>query len=128
MLAKELQIYKDCIELADVILNIQQHLPRLLRYTIGQRMIDASLNMMHSIILANRRISERAKHCEEVAEGVEELGVCLRLITKRKCVSNKHQARIVELLVKVGRQANGWKNSAKSGMCAENSGNALRTG
>lgn len=109
MLAKDLPIYAQCFELADVAIRASEEMPRFYRYTVGQRMFDKALSLFQHVIAANRYTHRRQEECESIITIVEELGVMYRILERKKVLSLKHRAQIGERLAQIGRQANGWK-------------------
>lgn len=113
MLTKELPIYAKCFELANTVTKISEELPRFYRYTLGQRMMDASLRLFRHVIRANRDVSARIAECEDIVAIIEEIGVMYRILERKKLMSLNLRAALMELIATIGRQANGWKKSVR---------------
>ena len=117
MLARDTKAYKDCQELLQQVVAITQTFPRLTRYTIGQKAIDACIEMLTCIQMANLKGGE-----ERVVWFDEYIVYEERLRTLMICGIDKNVERVnlkriaeyTRLLVSVGKQLAGWRKATRA--------------
>ena len=114
MIASELKIYKDAFALTSYIMDIQPFLPRMYRYTIGQKMANTSLEMFEYIQLANMYKESRAKHLVGFTVKFELLKTLIRLCSEKRLISIKQQADIARRTIIIGKQLTAWRSAATS--------------
>lgn len=95
-------------EMMDIIVNAQDNLPRNIRHTIGQRMINDAYELTTLIIRAFNTRNGKSDIVAEVHSKVESLGVGYRLLSKHRFISRKRQARLLELLSEMTKQSSAW--------------------
>lgn len=111
-----LPIYKSTFELADEIIEIaKSRPPKILRYSLCERMIDTAIDMAELITRANMtQDEERVCVLNEFAIKVASLRAVFVLHRKHAAVPAKRESKILELLESVGKQSTGWKKKARS--------------
>lgn len=114
MIASELKIYRDAFALTSYIVDIQPLLPRMYRYTIGQKLMNTSLEMFEYIQLANMYKESRVKHLAGFTVKFELLKTLIRLCSEKRLISTKQQADIARRTTAIGKQAAAWKNASIS--------------
>lgn len=114
MLAKELPVYKDTFDLLSLLEDYVAIFPKCHRFTIGQKLINVSLELFEYISLANRAVADRAARARYLEGFMIKFGVVetlLRLCNEKRIITVKQTARLATLTEKIGRQITGWKNS-----------------
>lgn len=115
MLSRDLQVYKDSYNLFHVVMDIIAILPRVLKYSLGQRMIDNATRMMEEIDKANCSYynqTARLQHINEARTALRILDLHLRLCYERHAVSHKINAEYAKFSALVGKQLTGWATRA----------------
>ena len=113
MLTSELPIYRDTFELVSLLMDYVGQFPKSHKHTIGQKMVNVSLELFEYLQLANRSADNKAvrvKMLEGFLVKFELLKVLIRLVGEKKVVSTKQLARLITYTDKIGKQATGWKN------------------
>ena len=113
MLTNELPIYRDTFELTSLLIDYVGQFPKMHKHTIGQKMVNVSLELFEYLQLANRSADNRQQRIR-MLEGFlvkfELLKVLIRLTGEKRIVSTKQLARLISFTDRIGRQATGWKN------------------
>lgn len=112
MLSTELQIHRDTYRLASMLIDLHPLFPRIHRFTIGQKMVSAALELFECIHLANTDKAARQRHLAAFITKAELLQVMVRICAEKGCISVRRQAEIALLMNKIGRQATAWKNAS----------------
>lgn len=110
---EKLQIYRDSYNLTGKIYASMPEMERMHRFTIGSKMLDASLDMFKWIILANntRIKDERLKYLDEFISNFEKLRVFLRICSDFKLIKMNTLADLFILTDSISKQTNGWRNA-----------------
>lgn len=111
MIASELKIYKDTFDLVLMVVDIQSDLPRLYKYTLGNRMTDAALGLIPCIQQANMDREGRKRSLTEYIVRLETLKTLIHIAAERRVIPMKRQAELARLTTLTGRQATAWKNA-----------------
>lgn len=112
MLTETLPIYRDTFDLAKIILDYVEKFPKVYKFTIGERLIDASLDLFEYLQLANKAVDDKAKrkrYLENFLIKYETLKVLVRLCNDKKILSIKQFSSLAEKLNSIGKQATAWK-------------------
>lgn len=113
-LVSSTRIYLDARRLMDEVLDITPNFPKSYKHTIGNRLHDLSVDVMHTIVRAYMT-HDRQKRIDllcELQSSYEILRTLLRIAGEREWIKGKgRHAHIVELLDALGRQSTAWKNS-----------------
>lgn len=109
----ELDIYKPAYELVDLAIDYVVNMPRPVKRSVGDRLIDLCMQMMLLILRINciRNVRERVPHLEKLLECKEEIGLVLRLCRDKNYIGIKQHAAALERVISVGKQATAWKKS-----------------
>ena len=84
---------------------------RFYRYTVGERMITLTLDMLELITLANRQ-ADKVDALTALADKNVVLTTLFRSCVNNKVLTPKQYASYAKLLDQIGRQVTGWKNYA----------------
>ena len=115
MLVHELPVYVDTFQLVKAIYELGPKYPQAYRYTLGEPLCKAAIELFVPIQLANRAedSKERIKYLERFFLSYETVKIRLKLSYELKCFSSKQYAILVELMENIGKQVNGWLKSSK---------------
>lgn len=114
MLAETLPIYRDTFDLVSIIADYVEKFPKMYKYTLGEKMLNVSLELFEYLQLANRAIKapdKRTAMLERFLLKFELLKVLIRLCSEKKILSTKQMAKLFELMNNIGKQATAWKNN-----------------
>ncbi len=118
-LVSSTKIYLDARQLFDTILDIVPNFPRAYKFTIGSKMEDLAVDIIHEVAAAyiNRDKAETAKHLTEFQAKFETLKLLIRIVGERKWIKGKGKfAGLIELMDGIGKQSSAWKNTILSKM------------
>ena len=113
-LVSSTKIYLDARQLLDIILDIVPNFPRAYKFTIGPKMEDLAVEIIHDITAAyiNKDKAETAKHLTEFQARFETLKTLIRIAGERKWIMGKGKfATLIELMDGIGKQSSAWKNT-----------------
>lgn len=107
--AEDLPLYKDMYSLTMCLIQQSRHFPRLFKYTLGQRLIDRSIELTNMIRIANMEKDEsRLAVLKNFAVQFGELRLLIRISQESDALHVKPAADIVILVEAILRQLNGW--------------------
>lgn len=115
-LSEELPIFKSSYDQLERIVDLEKDMPRMLRYALGEKLLDLCLDMLGKIYDANMTIGDDSQKHDKIVSLIisyRKLQMLLRVIYRRKAMSTGRYAELVKLLDSIGRQATGWKNHTK---------------
>ena len=114
-IASELNVYRDTYKLVLLLTRETKQFVRLYRYTLGEKMINTSLNCLKFIQLINvtRDKEKRAEYFDLWIAEFEELKVLIRLSADPsvRCFSERKYSQLITMLSGIGKQITSWKNS-----------------
>ena len=109
----ELPIYKTGVDLLALALKAQQHMPRAVKRSLGDKISHYCVEMLDLMALANAtRAAERAMHIQALMTRLRAMQVLMRVSVDSQYVSLSIWADSVELLEAIGRQGGGWLKSS----------------
>lgn len=111
MLASELPVYRGTYKLVDMLTGLSVNLPKVYKYTLGQKIMNVSLELFEYIQLANmtQDVQKRAVYLQGFQVKHELLKVLLRLCSEKRIISLKATAQLAELNTSIGKQISAWK-------------------
>ncbi len=118
-LVSSTKIYLDARQLLDTILDIVPNFPRAYKFTIGSKMEDLAVDIIHEIAAAyiNKDKAETAKHLTEFQAKFETLKLLIRIAGEREWIKGRGKfANLIELMDGIGKQSSAWKNTILSKM------------
>ena len=92
------------------ILTTVERFPKQARFTIGQRLIDSSLDIVEHIIEAIYT-KKRAHILDSINLSLEKQRVLFRIAHDRRYLSTQQYEYIVKALDEAGRMTGGWRKS-----------------
>lgn len=116
-IASELNVYRDFYRLTQYILIEAPKFPRIYKYTLGERMMNVSLECLKYIQLINVSYDKetRLNYFNLLIAEFESLKILCRLSSDSniRCLSKNKFAFIVDLLSSIGKQITAWKKSSE---------------
>lgn len=109
-LSEDLPIFRSSYDLLEKVIDLSKDLPRMLRYTVGERMIDQNLSMLSQVYRANLSTDKRLA-ITELLVSQRTLLMLLRVVYRQKAISSGRYAELLKLLDAIGKQATAWKNN-----------------
>ncbi len=109
-LSEELPIYRDTLKLLHETVHKLQNYPKFYRYTIGERMLNANLDMLELIFEINSSYN-KLPYLEKFLSKYHMLMLLYRLCVEEKIITPAQYSHIAMILTKIGKQATGWKKS-----------------
>lgn len=112
MIASELQVWRDTEALVSYLMDVTMKFPKTYKFTLGQKIVNVSLDLFEYIQLANMTKEEvsHQRYLQGFQVKFELLKVLVRLCTEKKVITLKQSAFIMERTVNIGRQISAWKN------------------
>ncbi len=112
-ITSELPIYKVAYDLLDAITDLARNMPRDFKQSIGGKLRDECVEIVTLIFRANCAW-EKTPHLDALIERLQVAELLLRLSRDKVLISTGQYAKAIALTDKVGKQAGGWRKSAKS--------------
>ncbi len=109
-LSEELPIFRAGYDLLEKVIGLSKDLPKLYRYSLGGRMIDACLDLLSQVYKANMAENKEDAIVALILD-YRTLQMLLRVVYREKVVSSGRYAEMIKLLESIGKQATAWKNS-----------------
>lgn len=109
--ASTLPIFQVTYELVSKLVEWSENFPRKYKFTLGEKMVNISLELFEYIQLANAYADNRQKYMMGFTVKLELLKTVLRLCFERKLFSLAQSADICRLTTVIGKQATGWRKS-----------------
>lgn len=115
-LATDLEIHKTGTELLDLCTDVQAHIPRSFRASMGHRIADECVQILVLIGRANaaRQPGARAAHLEDLLERLHVVQILMRTAHARKLIVTSLWAKSIELTNSIGKQSNGWLTNTRA--------------
>lgn len=113
-LVSNTRIYLDARRLLDEIFDITPNFPRAYKFSVGVKMQDIGIRLLHEIAAAymNKDRETRIRHLTEFQTLFETLKTLMRIAGERRWIKGLgRHAHIVELMDAIGKQSSAWKNS-----------------
>lgn len=116
-LTTELDIYKQASALLSLAIDVQSHIPRAFRASMGARIADECVELLVLIGRANaaRTGPARAAHIDALLEHLDVARFLLRAAHdhRERLISTPLWSRSIALTDNLGKQAHGWLKSAR---------------
>lgn len=107
---EELPIFLDTYAVLTHLLDLVPRLPKVYRYNVGQRMLDACLDMIGLEFEANSQYgAAKVPLIDRLLNRLSMLRMLLRQMMEHKVIDSRQLALYILLMDKIGKQANGWK-------------------
>lgn len=107
-----LPIYKVAYDLLDVVTDLVRNMQRDFKRSIGEKINVECIEITVLVFRANVA-QDKAPHLTELLERLEVINLLVRLAMDKRLISKKAYAAVVELTTGIGKQANGWRSSAR---------------
>jgi hypothetical protein len=119
----QLMIYKHAYDLAVDLMPLTKKMDRGYKFTLGERINNAGIEMLICIYRINISKENRDRYFVSAREQVELVRLLLRLMKDLHLVSLNRFTRLNELVESISKQLAGWHRSS-----AENGGGRGRPG
>tara|TARA_B100001059_G_scaffold209980_1_gene223334 strand:+ start:88 stop:447 length:360 start_codon:yes stop_codon:yes gene_type:complete len=106
----ELPVYRDTYKLVLEVFVSTKNFPKEYKYSLGRDMERDVLVLMRCIYKANRA-QEKTTFLNEFLDNFEILKLEIRVCVDLKLVSIKRQSVLAALMISIGKQVVGWRNS-----------------
>jgi|TARA_R110000737_G_scaffold352539_2_gene398961 four helix bundle protein len=107
-----LPVYKAAYDMFQDITILRSKMKREYKFTLGERLMNASLDLIINIYKANRQ-KEKKKYIEVAQEQTELIRLLLRLLKDIKEISLKRFISLNEKIEMVSKQLTGWMKYQK---------------
>ena len=108
-LSEDLPIFRSSYDLLEKVIALSADLPRMLRYTVGERLIDYNLELLSQVYRANLS-DDKSRAITELLVSQRTMLMLLRVVYRQKVLSAGRYAELIRLLDSIGKQATAWKN------------------
>jgi len=113
MLHSDLPIHRTGVKLLALAVKVQEQMPRGIKRSMGEKIIQACVEMLDLMALANAtKHRDRAEHINHLMTRQRAVTVLMRVCHESRYVPTKLWAQMVDLLESIGRQGGGWLKSA----------------
>ncbi len=115
MLTKQLPIIRETKRLRNIVLRLTGEYPKRFKYTIGERMMNITLDLNQLIRRANEEVvaQNRAYYLRELRYKVEDLEDLVDASFEFKIISTRQMAEVIAALDAIGKQTTGWLKSVR---------------
>ena len=112
MISESLPIYIDLYNLIEKLLSIAENFDRFFKFTIGQKMIIDTLDLLTIVQLTNTTTDpqERESLLEKFLAKFGVVKTMIQLCLNNKRISYEQSAELILIVDKIGKQATAWKN------------------
>ncbi|PVX61285.1 four helix bundle protein [Paraburkholderia unamae] len=107
----QLPIYRAAYALLDIVTDLAKDMPRNFKRSIGEKISAECIEIMVLVFRANVA-SDKSPHLTELLERLQVIELLLRLGMDKRLIVRPAYAGAIEQTTSIGKQANGWKNSA----------------
>jgi hypothetical protein len=115
--AKHLPVYKEASRLVNHLYATTKKAPRELRFTLVQRFLSESVELLVDIDAANRSSKhERLSYIREAQKRAVRVSVLLATAYEQRCLSRGALALCIESMAMLEKQLFGWARHTESGL------------
>lgn len=107
-----LPIYKSCYDFLLRIMQVVSTFPKEYKYTLGERIQDAAIEMVIHVYKANSS-KYKSQPLKIMLNYIEMVYLFLRMAHDMKILSTERFAKIVTMVDDISRQAKGWLNASE---------------
>jgi|SRR6185369_1223201 len=111
-LHSELEIYRSIFDLLGAAADVVRNMPRDIKKTLGERIIDACVALDLHLRDANMA-EDKEPDLLKLLRQLEVIEILSRLCRDRRWMPVSHYARLTEFTQSIGRQCNGWRSFMK---------------
>ena len=112
MIANKLKVYRDTYDLVKYLIPLVNKMPRIYKFTLGERIITHALDQLNHIQLANMQREKRQIHLENFMVSFEMLKAMIRISFESRAIQGLgQQAEIARRMELIGKQITAWKNT-----------------
>lgn len=117
----ELKVYEECYRLFLQLVTSTARMGRDYRYTLGEQVKRASMDMLVLIFKANKAYN-KAEYISLARERLVEVQILLRVFNDTRQLSDKQFAMFMEITVSVSKQLAAWERATYKGNKREGQG------
>jgi hypothetical protein len=107
----QLMIYKQAYDLTTALMPMTKNMDRGYKYTLGERINNASVEMLISVYRINTTYDNRERYFTSAREQVELVRLLLRLMKDLHIVTISRFTRLNEIVESISKQLTGWQRS-----------------
>lgn len=111
MNTENLNIFRDCFELAKTLMQYHQNIPKFVRYSEYSQALSLSCQAMDYIYEANGDKDMRFESLTNLLKCVGGIRSRVRLFGETKCLSPRQSVNLMKLIDSISKQAIGWRKS-----------------
>ncbi|MBR1425581.1 four helix bundle protein [bacterium] len=102
-----LPIYKASYDLLIALMFSIKDFPREFKYTVGERIQNAIIELVISIYRANSS-REKSDYIKSILESIQYINLLLRITKDLKLITEMRYASFVEQTASIAKQSQGW--------------------
>lgn len=106
----ELKVYEECYRLFLQLVTTTSRIQREHRYTLGEHVKRAAMDMLVLIFKANKS-RDKGGYISVAREKLVEVQVLLRVFNDIRQISDKQLAMFMEMTVSISKQLTAWEHS-----------------
>jgi 23S rRNA-intervening sequence protein len=108
----EMAIFTRTTDFIAWLVPMTNHFPKLHRYTVTRRLLDAAMDFLEHLVKANgRRGSERRNHLRRADDNLGKIRLYLRLAHRWQWLNDGQYKHAGRLVAELGRLLGGWMKS-----------------
>lgn len=111
MTTDKLFISKSINALLGILFDTVENFDKRYKFTIGERLIDETLELNRRVIIANSEDNEieKVKRIKDIRLALETIKLLLSVCEVKQIIKNGKFGEIALLIVEIGKQATAWK-------------------
>ena len=113
MLAEDLDVFKETLNLASRLVKCYELMPRIHRYQIGATMCVTAINLLKLITAANAEKEHREKYLLLFLREFSGIKACVVICDENKLLPTKQIAILTRIITSISKQITAWKNTAR---------------
>lgn len=114
-MSAEMIIFTRTFDLLNWLLPKSAHFPKVYRYTVTQRMMDAALNFQEALYDANSQFDkQRLTHLRRADGHLQKLRLYLRLAYQWHWLNDGQYRHVSVMVEEIGRLLGGWLKQTKA--------------
>lgn len=112
---KQLPIYKEAQRLVSLLHDTTRKAPRDLRYTLVQKLLSESVELIVDIDSANKSSMEkRVAYIQTAQQRVTRIDILMFVSLEQRCLSKGAAIKAMEHIDALGKQVHGWEKNAQN--------------
>lgn len=107
----ELMVYKHAYDLTVELMTLTKKMDKSYKFTLGERINNACVEMLLSVYRINMSTSDRGIHFSHSREQIELIRLLLRLMKDLRLIAIRRFSVLNEYVESISKQLTGWQRT-----------------